>query len=261
MVLPSRATIPDGWSARQRRRFRQTAPMPHGGRKRQPKSEIVVVSALKDWSCAECSGGGSLLTMGDKGPLCLGCADLAHLVFLPAGDAARPDGRGRRAASRPWSFASAGRGSTTSVRASWSRRKLSSGRRPSASPTPRLARGAASGSALVVPGTTSPFKLRWRRRSFGSFRAVPATGPRRSLVTRARAAAVEWAAAPPAEPSILERSSLPWPRRFATATRAMTSCSCQASRGPRPGIWFGATSGGCWTSGVLPDDASFGQVR
>jgi hypothetical protein len=88
VVLPSRATIPDGWSARQRRRFRQTAPMPHGGRKRQPKSEIVVVSALKDWSCAECSGGGSLLTMGDKGPLCLGCADLAHLVFLPAGDAA-----------------------------------------------------------------------------------------------------------------------------------------------------------------------------
>jgi len=62
--------------------------MPHGGRKRQSKSEIVVVSALKDWSCAECGGGGSLLRMDDKGPLCLGCADLAHLVFLPSGDAA-----------------------------------------------------------------------------------------------------------------------------------------------------------------------------
>lgn len=62
--------------------------MPHGGRKRQPNSEIVVVSALKDWSCAECGGSGSLLTMDDKGPLCLDCADLAHLVFLPAGDAA-----------------------------------------------------------------------------------------------------------------------------------------------------------------------------
>lgn len=64
--------------------------MPHGGRKRQSsKSEIVVVSALKDWSCAECGGGGgSLLTMDDRGPLCLGCADLSHLAFLPAGDAA-----------------------------------------------------------------------------------------------------------------------------------------------------------------------------
>lgn len=59
-----------------------------GDRKRQSKSEIVVVSALKDWSCAECGGGGSLLTMDDQGPLCLSCADLAHLVFLPSGDAA-----------------------------------------------------------------------------------------------------------------------------------------------------------------------------
>ncbi len=62
--------------------------MADGDRKRQPKSEIVVVSALKDWSCAECGGGGSLLTMDEKGPLCLSCADLAHLVFLPSGDAA-----------------------------------------------------------------------------------------------------------------------------------------------------------------------------
>lgn len=62
--------------------------MSRGGRKRQPKSEIVVVSALKDWGCEECGGGGSMLTMEDRGPLCLGCADLDHLVFLPAGDAA-----------------------------------------------------------------------------------------------------------------------------------------------------------------------------
>jgi hypothetical protein len=29
-----------------------------------------------------------MLTMDDAGPLCLTCADLAHLVFLPSGDAA-----------------------------------------------------------------------------------------------------------------------------------------------------------------------------
>jgi hypothetical protein len=56
--------------------------------RRASKPEIVVVSALKDWSCAECGAGGGMLTMEDRGPLCLGCADLAHLVFLPSGDAA-----------------------------------------------------------------------------------------------------------------------------------------------------------------------------
>jgi hypothetical protein len=56
--------------------------------KRDSKSEIVIVSALKDWSCVECGGGGGMLTMEDRGPLCLGCADLGHLVFLPSGDAA-----------------------------------------------------------------------------------------------------------------------------------------------------------------------------
>lgn len=49
--------------------------------------ELVVVSALKSWTCAECSGTGDLLTMDDAGPLCLSCADLDHLVYLPAGDA------------------------------------------------------------------------------------------------------------------------------------------------------------------------------
>ena len=62
--------------------------MADAGRKDDSKSEIVVVSALKEWSCAECGGGGSLLTMDDTGPLCLSCADMAHLVFLSSGDAA-----------------------------------------------------------------------------------------------------------------------------------------------------------------------------
>lgn len=62
--------------------------MSRSGRKRDAKSELVVVSALKDWSCAECGGGGGLLKMDDAGPLCLACADLGHLVFLASGDAA-----------------------------------------------------------------------------------------------------------------------------------------------------------------------------
>jgi hypothetical protein len=52
------------------------------------RQELVVISALKEWSCAECGGSGDLLRMEDKGPICMGCAELEHLVFLPSGDAA-----------------------------------------------------------------------------------------------------------------------------------------------------------------------------
>lgn len=50
--------------------------------------DLVVISALGDWTCTACSQTGDLLIMEGPGPLCLGCADLDHLVFLAAGDAA-----------------------------------------------------------------------------------------------------------------------------------------------------------------------------
>jgi hypothetical protein len=49
--------------------------------------DLVVIMPLKDWTCAECGGTGDLLMMEDAGPLCMECADLDHLVFLPSGDA------------------------------------------------------------------------------------------------------------------------------------------------------------------------------
>src|SRR5690242_5304912 len=51
-------------------------------------SPPVVIQPVRDWVCAECGGTGDLLRMDDVGPLCLTCADLDHLTFLPAGDAA-----------------------------------------------------------------------------------------------------------------------------------------------------------------------------
>jgi len=51
-------------------------------------AELVVIQPVRDWSCAECHSTGDLLIMDDTGPLCLTCADLDHLVFLPSGDAA-----------------------------------------------------------------------------------------------------------------------------------------------------------------------------
>jgi hypothetical protein len=50
-------------------------------------SGLVVIEPVGDWSCAECAGTGEFLRMDDVCPLCLSCADLGHLVFLPAGDA------------------------------------------------------------------------------------------------------------------------------------------------------------------------------
>jgi hypothetical protein len=50
--------------------------------------ELVVISPLSDWTCAECAGSGDLLILEGDRPLCMTCADLDHLVFLGAGDAA-----------------------------------------------------------------------------------------------------------------------------------------------------------------------------
>ena len=51
-------------------------------------SRLVVIQPVRGWACAECGGSGDLLRMDDAGPLCMTCADLDHLAFLPAGDAA-----------------------------------------------------------------------------------------------------------------------------------------------------------------------------
>ncbi|MEV0128046.1 DUF2293 domain-containing protein [Dactylosporangium sp. NPDC050688] len=51
--------------------------------------DLVVVQPLKTFTCVSCgSTDADMLTMEDAGPVCLTCADLDHLVFLPAGDAA-----------------------------------------------------------------------------------------------------------------------------------------------------------------------------
>lgn len=50
--------------------------------------DLVVIEPLKDWTCRECAGTGSLLILEGDGPLCLTCADLDHLVYLPAGNVA-----------------------------------------------------------------------------------------------------------------------------------------------------------------------------
>jgi hypothetical protein len=50
--------------------------------------DLVVIEPLNEWACTACGGTGDFLFMEGPGPLCLGCADMDHLVFLPAGNAA-----------------------------------------------------------------------------------------------------------------------------------------------------------------------------
>jgi len=61
---------------------------PHSVEKR---SELVVFDILRDSKCAECGTElrkGDFLFLEDERALCLSCADLDHLVYLPSGDTA-----------------------------------------------------------------------------------------------------------------------------------------------------------------------------
>jgi hypothetical protein len=58
-------------------------------RKQSAAPDLVVVQPVKDFTCAECGvTAGDPLIMDDKGPLCMTCADMDHLVFLASGNAA-----------------------------------------------------------------------------------------------------------------------------------------------------------------------------
>ena len=58
-------------------------------KKQSAAPDLVVIQPSKEFTCAECGEAGwDLLIMEDTGPLCMACADMDHLVFLPAGDAA-----------------------------------------------------------------------------------------------------------------------------------------------------------------------------
>jgi hypothetical protein len=50
--------------------------------------DLVVIEPVKEFTCTGCGDTGSYLIMEDAGPVCLTCADMDHLVFLPAGNAA-----------------------------------------------------------------------------------------------------------------------------------------------------------------------------
>ena len=69
---------------------RRTSPAASSAEPEKPP-EIVVFSILRESKCAECGdelGGGSFIRMEKERPLCMGCADLDHLCYLPRGEVA-----------------------------------------------------------------------------------------------------------------------------------------------------------------------------
>ena len=59
-------------------------------RKKNAQKEIVVFSIIRESKCSECEvelASGDLLKKEGDGVLCLSCADLDRLVYLPRGDA------------------------------------------------------------------------------------------------------------------------------------------------------------------------------
>ncbi|MGV0715871.1 DUF2293 domain-containing protein [Mycolicibacterium sp. XJ662] len=61
---------------------------PASERPRLRARDNVVISPHNAWTCDACGEPGELLIKCKTGALCLGCADLGHLEFLPSGDAA-----------------------------------------------------------------------------------------------------------------------------------------------------------------------------
>jgi hypothetical protein len=204
--------------------------------------DLVAIWPLDAFTCAGCGDtGADLLTMDDAGPLCLACADLDHLVFLPAGDAALT----RRAKQ-------ASRLSAVVVRFSRTRKRyerqgllvenaaLEQAEQQCLSDEAARARRRERDRAASPPTCSS--RPAWPQRFAGCFRAAQPNAPPRSLGTRPPAAAAGSGAPPPAALSTPTRSPTPSSLRYATTTPATTRCSCPASAAPRPANTSGPTS-------------------
>jgi hypothetical protein len=53
----------------------------------RPPDLVVIQPLNREWACHRCSSTGDLLMMEQQGPVCLRCAGLGDLEFVPAGDA------------------------------------------------------------------------------------------------------------------------------------------------------------------------------
>ncbi len=195
--------------------------------------ELVVISPVKEWTCASCGDTGDLLFMEDAGPLCLDCADLGHLIFLAAGDAALT--RRAKKASR-----------LSAIVVRWSRSRKRYERQGILAEAEAIER--------AEQECLSDAEVRARRRqrdqvrradedvrfeeglpprSASCIRVARPAGPRRSPVTQRHAAVAGSDAARPGRPWTPTPYASPSQRQSGTSTPDTTSCSCRASTAKR----------------------------
>ena len=185
--------------------------------------DLVVIEPLNQWTCAGCGGSGSLLFMEDGQPLCMGCAELDHLVFLPAGNAALS----RRAKQ-------ASRLAAVVVRFSRSRKRYErqgilveeaaleqAETQCLADEDARARRRERDGSAVRTRTRCS--RHDWQRPSGACSQAARPSAPRRSPASPPCGAAAGSAARPLGVRWTSRWSPSPWSPRYGTRTPTMTS--------------------------------------
>jgi len=205
--------------------------------------QLVVISPVNDFTCSAC---GSLsegpLMMEDAGPVCLGCADMDHLVFLASGDAALT----RRAKANS-------RLSAVVVRFSRARKRYE--RQGILVEEAALDRAEAECLAdEEAPGTAARARRAQARRSGPRaagqdggrrspvcFQAVRLSARRRSRVTRRCAARAGSGARPRVVHSITTRSS--WRSRRPSVTRTPLGHAADVRRRARSGAGRGPLAG------------------
>jgi hypothetical protein len=193
---------------------------------RSKAPDLLVIQPLhQDWTCHESGGSGDLLMMEGPGPICLTCADLDHLAFLPAGDATLT----RRAKKASMLSAVVVRFSRTRKR--YERQGILVEQRPltplssPAWPTSRSAPTAGNARTNAGPVTTSSSSSSGRPAFCACSPAAHPAGPRLSPPGPQPGAAGGSAARPRAVTWNRRRSNAPWPPPSATRTPTTTSCS------------------------------------
>jgi len=91
----------------------------------QESKDLVVFDIVRDSECAECRRellAHDFLFMEDGHPLCLTCADLDHLAYLPRDDTALTRRARKYSSLQRWWFGSAESASAMNARVYWSRK-------------------------------------------------------------------------------------------------------------------------------------------
>src|SRR5881275_1010143 len=143
--------------------------------------DLVVFDILRESKCADCGKellGGDFLFMEGERPLCLICADLDHLVYLPRGDTALT----RRARKHR---------ALSAVVVHWSRP------RQSARSMLTSAMSGASGPRSIAINRIRFWRCEWPNRFGRCFQAARLMRRRPSQRIRRFGAAAEWVGPPP----------------------------------------------------------------